>query len=384
MNRATLALLAIVAFAAAAPSARAEIRIKDITTVKGARGNELFGIGMVIGLNNTGGTDLATQQVAIDMLRKLDVTTAIARQSLLDNVFKSPNIALVGVTAELPPFAHKGSKLDVVVSVIGGGASLEGGTLIRTPLAGSDGQVYAVTQGQLSIGGARTRGANNGQLNHPTVARVPGGAFVEKEVLGEIQHNGIVQLLLRGPDYSTSSQISQAINRNFPTCATAMDQAMVRVRVPTGFTSRVTEFIAEIGLLTVAPDTPARIVINERTGTVSVGENVRVSPTTIYHANMVINPNLTSVSPQTSRSSPAPLPNPPSLRSPPDPDESLTVPIPPSPDDEPQNRNRQAKFYTVGELVRVLNALGATPKDLISIFQSLEKLGALHAELVIM
>lgn len=372
------ALLAVIVGGAAA---RADVRIKDITTVEGARGNELLGVGLVVGLNNTGGTDLATQQMAIDMLRRLDVSTVIARQSLLDNVFKSNNIAMVTVTAELPEFARKGSKLDVVVSAFGGVTSLEGGTLIRTPLSGSDGQVYAVAQGPLSIGGFRVRGVSNGQLNHPTNARIPGGAFVEREALGEINQNGVVRLLLREPDYSTSAKISQAINQQFPAAAKAINPGMVQIRVPVGMTSRVTDFVGEVGLLTVTPDAPARVVINERTGTVVVGHNVRVTATSITHANFVINPNMSSALPPGSRGAPVPIPNPPSLLTPPEPDGGPGVPPPP---DERSSPARSEQTYTVAELVRVLNSLGATPRDLIAIFQILKQSGSLHAELVVM
>lgn len=380
MNRRLKFLIVSLAVISVGIPARADVRIKDITTVEGARGNELLGVGLVVGLNNTGGTDLATQQMAIDMLRKLDVSTVIARQSLLDNVFKSNNIAMVTVTAELPEFARKGSKLDVVVSAFGGVTSLEGGTLIRTPLSGSDGQVYAVAQGPLSIGGFRVRGANNGQLNHPTNGRIPGGAFVEREALGEINQNGVVRLLLREPDYSTSAKISQAINQQFSGSAKAINPGMVQIRVPTGMTTRVTEFVGEIGLMTVAPDAPARVVINERTGTVVVGHNVRVTATSINHANFVINPNMSSASPPNGRNGAVPVPNSPSLLTPPAPD---SVPLPPPPE-ERGTPAQVERTYTVAELVRVLNALGATPRDLIAIFQILKQSGALHAELVVM
>lgn len=381
MNRLFRLLAALLAVFVGGATARADVRIKDITTVEGARGNELLGVGLVVGLNNTGGTDLATQQMAIDMLRKLDVSTIIARQSLLDNVFKSNNIAMVTVTAELPEFARKGSKLDVVVSAFGGVTSLEGGTLLRTPLSGSDGQVYAVAQGPLSIGGFRVRGANNGQLNHPTSGRIPGGAFVEREALGEINQNGVVRLLLREPDYSTSAKISQAINQQFQAAAKAINPGMVQIRVPVGMTSRVTEFVGEIGLLTVSPDAPARVVINERTGTVVVGHNVRVTATSINHANFVINPNMSSASLPGSRGAPVPIPNPPSLLTPPEPNGGPGVPPPP---DERSSPARSEQTYTVAELVRVLNSLGATPRDLIAIFQILKQSGSLHAELVVM
>jgi flagellar P-ring protein precursor FlgI len=244
--------------------------------------------------------------------------------------------------------------------------------------------VYSVAQGQVSIGGFRVRGANNGQLNHPTVARIPGGAFVEREALGEINQNGLVRLLLRDPDYATSAKISQAINERFPGASKTVDAGTVQIRIPLALTRRVTEFVGEVGLLSVMPDTAAKVVINERTGTVIVGHNVRVSAVAIAHGNLVIKPNMSVVSPSAG-SSALPLPNPPSLLSPPkeEDERSGPLPVPPAPDDKPQTFHRIDQSYTVSELARILNALGVTPRDLISIFESLKDSGALHAELVI-
>ncbi|TXT27401.1 MAG: flagellar P-ring protein (basal body P-ring protein) [Planctomycetota bacterium] len=378
-------LIAVTALIVGGSTSRAEVRIKDITTVEGARGNQLYGVGLVVGLNNTGARNLSTQQMAIDMLRKVEMSTTIARQSLLDNVFKSTSISKVWVTAELPEFARKGSKLDVVVSVLDDATSLEGGTLVLTPLRGADGEVYAVAQGQVSIGGFRVRGANNGQLNHPTVGRIQGGAFVERAALGEINQNGLVQMLLRDPDYSTSAKISEAINERFPGASKTVDAGTVQIRIPAPFTRRVTEFVGEVGLISVMPDTAAKVVINERTGTVIVGHNVRVSAVAIAHGNLVIKPNMSVVSPPAAGGAARQLPNPPSLLSPPkEEDERFgSLPVPPAPDDKPQTFHRIDQSYTVSELARILNALGVSPRDLISIFESLKDSGALHAELVI-
>lgn len=385
MTRVARLLLVVLFLIAGSATSRAEVRIKDITSVEGARGNHLFGVGLVVGLNNTGARSLATQQMAIDMLRKLELSTTIARQSLLDNVYKSQNISQVWVDAELPDVARKGSKLDVVVSIADDATSLEGGRLIFTPLKGADGEVYAVAAGSVSIGGVRVRGANNGQLNHPSVGRIQGGAYVEREVLGEINQNGIVRLLLHDPDYSTSAKISQAINERFPGAAKTVDKGVVQIRIPTTYTRRVTEFVGEVGLLSIMPDTTAKVIINERTGTVVVGHNVRVSGIGITHRNLVINPNMSAVPRPTAGSSALPLPNPPSLLSPPQAENNRfePLPIPPSPDDSPSPLRQIDRTYTVSELARVLNALGATPQDLIAIFEGLRDAGALHAELVI-
>lgn len=388
MSRSIHSLIATVLLVAFVASARADVRIKDITSVEGARGNQLYGLGLVVGLNNTGARALSTQQMGIDMLRKMEVTTKIARQSLLDNVFKSTSIAAVMVTAEIPEFARKGSRLDVVVSVLDDATSLEGGTLILTPLKGADGEVYAVAQGQVSIGGFRVRGAgNSGQLNHPTVGRIQNGAITEREALGEIDQNGYVRLLLREPDFSTSSTISKAINERYPASAKTVDAGTVQIRVPLEWCRRVPEFVGEIGLLPITPDTPARVIINERTGTVIVGHNVRVSAVAIAHGSLVIKPNTAVVPPLGGGDSgPTALPNPPSLLTPPKEGEERIPPpaVPPLPTDKPNSIHRIEQTYTVSELARVLNALGVSPRDLIAIFQALKQSGALHAELVLM
>lgn len=370
---------------AGSEASRAEVRIKDITTVDGSRGNHLFGVGLVVGLNNTGARSLSTQQVATDMLRKMEISSTIARQNLLDNVYKSQNISMVWVDAELPDVARKGSKVDVVVSIADDATSLSGGRLILTPLQGVDREVYALASGSVSIGGANARGANNGQANHPSVGRIQGGAFVEREVLSEINQNGFVRLLLQDPDYSTSSKITQAINERFPASTKTVDKGVVQIRIPASFTRRVTEFVSEVGLLMVDPDTTAKVIINERTGTVVVGHNVRVSGIGITHRNLVINPNMSPGLRPSTNASALPVPNPPSLLPPPKEGEERFggLPVPPAPDDRLSSQSPANRTYTVAELARVLNALGATPQDLIAIFEGLRDSGALHAELVI-
>lgn len=385
MLRATLSWLPFVVLLSFVTNSRAEVRIKDVTSIEGARGNQLYGLGLVVGLNNTGARSLATQQQAIDMLRRMEVTTKIARQSLLDNVYKASSIAMVIVTTEIPEFARKGSRLDVVVSVADDASSLEGGTLILTPLRGADGEVYAVAQGQVSIGGFRVRGAgNSGQLNHPTAGRIPNGAIVEREALGQIHQNGIVRLLLREPDFATASAITKAINERFAHVAATIDAGTVQLRIPLEKSRHVPEFVSEVGLLPILPDTPARVIINERTGTVIVGNHVRVSAVAIAHGNLVIKPNTAVIPPP---GSPTPLPNPPPLVSPPKESDEGRLPLPPAPqhfEDKPQTFVRVEQTYTVAELARILNALGVSPRDLIAIFQALKQSGALHAELVIM
>ncbi|MBM4076058.1 MAG: hypothetical protein FJ267_10475, partial [Planctomycetes bacterium] len=192
-NRIRISMQSLLTVAMSVAICRAEVRIKDITTIEGDRPNQLTGVGLVVGLNGTGAKSASTQQAVIDMLRKFDVTTKIARQSQEDNVYQSKNIAMVIVTADLPAFARKGSRIDVAVSIVDDATSLEGGTLLMTPLRGADGATYAVASGANSIGGFRVRqSGTGGQQNHPTVSRIPRGATVEREELGHIDLGGFV------------------------------------------------------------------------------------------------------------------------------------------------------------------------------------------------
>jgi flagellar P-ring protein FlgI len=371
---------------------RADVRIKDITEVEGARSNQLNGIGLVIGLNGTGSKSLATHQMAIDMLRRKNLTTKIARQSQTDNVFKSTSVSMVAVTAELPPYSRKGSRLNVMVSVIDDATSLEGGTLMFTPLEGADSEVYATVQGSVSIGGFNVRTTGAGiQKNHPTVGRVQGGGLVEKQALGQIDQGGVVRLLLRNSDYSTAKAIVQAINQRFPASANAVDPGTIQVRIPLTFARELPSFVNEIGLLKVTPDAPARVVINERTGTVIVGHQVRISAASFNHANLSIKPNVT-IAPSADEFGLAPLPRASSPQRDAAGDEiddilSALRPreLPRGPQSVvPLRPSNVDQTFTVDELARVLNALGVSPRDLIAIFQALAESGLLHAELVFM
>ena len=384
-----LSLASIVALSA---TCGAEVRVKDITSIEGARSNPLYGLGLVVGLNGTGARSLVTQQLAIDVLKKLEVNSQLARQSQLDNVYKSNNIATVMVTAKLSAFARKGSELDVLVSVADDSQSLEGGTLILTPLRGADGEIYAVAQGPLSIGGFRVRtSGTGGQVNHPTVARALNGATVEKEALGQIDQGGVVRLLLRDADYSTAKSIMQAINEIHPSSAKTIDAGVIQIRVPAQRRLDVPDFVSEIGLLKILPDTPARVVINERTGTVIVGHQVRISSIAIAQGNLVIKPNVSVAADATAALPGEPLAllpgQPPRDDS--DPVDDVLDALRPRPlpnstaGDIPLSLHKIEQTFTVAELARVLNALGVSPRDLIAIFQALKESGALHADLVV-
>lgn len=363
--------LAIAAFLlAVATPASAQVRIKDITDVAGARPNQLFGFGLVVGLDGTGSRSTFTQQVAVDMLQRMGVTTQIFSQLPSETVMRSTSISAVMVVAELGPFARKGSKTDVTVSVMDDARSLQGGTLLLTPLRGADGQVYAVAQGPLSIGGfSVTVQASGVQKNHLNVGRIPNGAIVEKEAPGEVLCEGRAKLLLKDPDFNTARLIAKSINEKYAGVATALDPGAVLVTPPCDPKKTPTQFLAEIGLFDVRPDIPARVVINERTGTVVSGENVSISTTAVAHGNLFIGVGTT-----VAISQPAPLSG------------GGTVVVPQTQVAAGEERRRVIvvpKATTVAEVARALNALGVTSRDLIAIFQTMKQAGALHAELVI-
>jgi flagellar P-ring protein precursor FlgI len=369
-------VVAVVAAALAAGPAVAAVRIKDITDFEGARPNQLFGMGLVVGLENTGGRGLFTQQVAVDMLQRLAQGPRIVAVATNDPVYKSGNVSVVMVTAELGPFTRKGSRIDVVVSVADDATSLQGGTLILTPLRGVDGVDYVVAQGSLSIGGfiftAPTGGATplaSVQKNHPTVGRIPGGALVEREARGDGICHGQVRLLLKEPDYNTARCITRVLNAKFPDSAVTLDAGAVAVTVPRASCTDPVAFVADLGSLEVNPDMPARVVINERTGTIVAGEQVRISTVAVAHGNLSI---VTSTDFSASQALPFAGGRTEVL-----PEADIRV------NEQGGSLIIVPRTATVADLARALNALGATPRDLITIFQAIKQAGALHAELMI-
>lgn len=362
-----LVVAALVGLVFAAPAA-AQIRIKDITDVAGARKNQLVGFGLVVGLDQTGSRSTFTQQVAVDLLQRQGVATGIFSQLPSESVLRSTSISAVMVTAEIGPFVRRGGTIDVTVSTLDDTRSLQGGTLVLTPLRGVDGEVYAVAQGPLSIGGfSVTAQASGVQKNHLNVGRIPNGATVEKEAPGEVLVHGRVTLLLREADFNTSRLIAKTINDRFPGVASPVDPGQV-VLCPAPDPHRTpTQFVAEVGLMEVRPDVPARVVINERTGTVVAGEHVGISTTAVSHGNLYI-----GVSTTTTVSQPNPLAG------------GGTVVVPQTTVSAAEERRRMIvlpQATTVAEVARALNALGVTPRDLIAIFQAIKQAGALHAEL---
>ncbi len=357
-------LLAVVA------PARAAARIKDITDLEGARSNQVYGFGLVVGLEGTGARSRFTQQVAVDMMKRLCVNSKIAFQQLTDNTFVSNNISAVMVTAEIGPFARIGSRLDVTVSILDDATSLQGGTLLFTPLHGADGVVYAIAQGPLSVGGFLFGGAAaSAQKNFVSVARIPGGALVEHEARGEVLCKGRVHLLLKNADYATARSIAAVINQWAPGHALPLDAGTVEVVVPPALHSHAVSFLSDMGNLEVLTDSPARVVINERTGTVVAGENVKIATVAIAHGNLAI---VIRQMPQVSQ---------PNAFS-----QGRTVVVPRTQmgvTEQPAQVLIAPQTVTVADLARALNALGVSPRDLISIFQAIKQAGALQAELVI-
>ena len=369
----TLALLA-----AAVPAARAAgTRIKDITEFEGARANQLTGVGLVVGLENTGGRSLFTQQVAVDMLQRFRINTLINSNSNLAPVYRAFSASVVAVTTEIGPYTRRGSKVDVLVSVMDDALSLQGGTLIFTPLRGADDVVYAVAQGPLSIGGFQftvpagtSTPLASAQKNHPTVGRIPGGAIVERESRGDIVCNGTVRLLLRVPDFTTACAIARVINGRFPRSAVPLDAGTVQVFVPRERLNDIVCWAGEVGQLEVTPDVVARVVINERTGTIVAGKDVQIDTVAVAQGNLAI---LTSDEPFASQ---------------PPPFSGGTTAILPRPRIGVTEQGGALRVLersaTVSDLARALNALGVTPRDMISIFQAIKQAGALNADLIIM
>ena len=344
------------------------VRIKDIADIKGVRQNQLVGYGLIVGLNGTGDSDSAifTVQSMASMLEKMGVTVK-AEDIEVDNV------AAVMVTADLPPFARSGSRIDVLVSSIGDAENLQGGTLLFTPLKAADQQVYAVAQGPISTGGFAVSGDSGSgvQKNFPTVGRVVNGALIEKEIPNKFNQKQSLTLALHSPDFTTSTRVARAINIAFyDEIARTHDAGTIEVKVPDKYMGNVVAMVTLIESLGVTPDTISKVIINERTGTVIMGENVRISTVAIAHGNLSI-----EIKEDTRVSQPLPF----------SPGGETVV----TPDSNVQVQEGNNPIYLVNSgisiaaVVKALNALGVSPRDLIAIFQALKAAGALQAELEI-
>ncbi|MDJ0835298.1 MAG: flagellar basal body P-ring protein FlgI [Acidobacteriota bacterium] len=347
-------------------SAQAQVRLKDIASIEGVRPNVLTGFGIVVGLNGTGDKDQTrfTTQALANALAKSGI-------SLAASSIKVKNVALVLVQAELPPFARSGSRIDVTASSTGDAQSLQGGTLLLTELKGLDGQTYALAQGPLSIGGFGAGGGGSSvTVNHLTVGRVPNGAMVEREVTFDFLAEGRVRYILDQSDFTTMDRAVTAINRLLGArYARSLNPRIMEVIIPPEQTADTIAFISRLENLTIRPDTAARIVINERTGTIVIGENVKVDRVAIAHGSLTIQiqtENIAVPSPGAFRPADTVIET----------NQITTV------DQGGDARVMIAdEGVSLGSIARTLNALKVSPRDIIAIFQALKEAGAIHAEL---
>jgi flagellar P-ring protein precursor FlgI len=348
-------------------SADAASRLKDIVTVEGVRDNMLVGYGLVVGLNGTGDSltnSPFTEKSLIGMLERLGINTR-------GTAMKTKNVAAVMVTATLPPFAAQGSRVDVTVSTLGDAKSLLGGTLLVTPLLGADGEVYAVAQGSIATGGFSAQGAAASVTKGvPTSGRIANGAIVEREIIFRLTDLASVRLSLRNPDFTTSRRVAEAINKFMKNpVAEAVDSSTVRMLVPDERRNDLVALMTEIEQLTVVPDQVARVVIDEQSGIIVMGENVRINTVAIAQGNLTIRVNET---PQVSQ------PNPLS-------EGGSTVVVPRTDINVSEGEGKQLALLKTGvslqDLVQSLNALGISPRDMITILQSIKSAGALQADL---
>lgn len=341
-------------------------RIKDIASFDGVRDNQLIGYGLVVGLNGSGDSDQTRfpVQSLVNVLERMGVTV-----NRSDITVK--NVAAVMVTATIHPFAKQGTTIDVLVSSLGDAKSLAGGTLLLSPLKGADGQVYAVAQGgvltnSFSYGGQ----AASAQKNHPTAGRVPSGALVEREIPNTLAGRNSLRLNLHQPDFTTATRMVAAINGKFLNRpASCSDPGAITLEIPPEYQGKIVEFVAKLELLEVQPDSPARVVLNERTGTIVMGDNVRISMVAVSHGNLTLSIKET---PQVSQ--PAPMSK----------GETKVVPRTTIKVSEGEGGLALVREgANIGDVVRALNALGVTPRDLIGILQSIKAAGALQAELTV-
>jgi flagellar P-ring protein precursor FlgI len=353
---------------AASTSADTTVRLRDVASLQGTAPVPLIGYGLVVGLNKTGDRrqTVFSAQTLANMLERFGVLVP-------GEQIKIENVAAVLVTAELPAFSRRGSRLDVTASSIGDARSLQGGTLLPTPMRGTDGTIYALAQGPLSLGGfGGGKGGNSVQVNHLTVGRVPAGGIIQAELASTVPGTGESILLTLGtPDFTNAARVADAINAEMgPGAANAIDAASVQVTVPANYRGALPNLMARLEPLPVTMGGQARIVINERTGTVVVGNEVRLGRAAVAHGNLSVR-----ISTKYNVSQPNPF-------SP----QGETVVVP---DEKVDVTEAEAKLITLEEgatldaVVRALNALGATPRDVIAILQAMKAAGALTAELVI-
>ncbi|RLB72274.1 MAG: flagellar biosynthesis protein FlgA [Deltaproteobacteria bacterium] len=340
-------------------------RLKDIAHIKGVRSNQMVGYGIVVGLAGTGDDTKKGKFASEAMANMFDKFGLSVDSSTID----LDNAAAVMLTAELPPFARNGSRIDVLVSSIGDAASLQGGTLMLTPLRGPDGRVYAMAQGPLSVGGFSLGGGGGKQAkNHPTVGRIANGGVVEREPPSTMFIDGKVILALSMPDFMTASRVAKTVNDTFQQeIAIPLDSGTIEVTPPSQKKEILIPFLAVIENLQVVPDTRARVVIDERTGTVVVGRNVMLDAVAVAHGDLSI-----QISAMPLVSQPPPFSSGETVVAV---EKQITV------EEEPGKLVAVPRGVNIDDLVKALNSIGVSPRDLIAIFQAIKASGALHAEL---
>jgi flagellar P-ring protein precursor FlgI len=359
-------LIASIALSAGIIGGAAAERLKDMTSIAGVRDNQLIGYGLVVGLDGTGDKTAFTIQSLRSMLTKLGVTVP-------PNVdLKSKNVAAVSLHTELPPFAKPGQRIDVTVSSIGEAKSLRGGTLLLSPLKGADGNIYAIAQGNIIVGGFGVSGNDGSSItvNVPSVGRVPGGATVERSVPTPFATGNSLTLNLHSPDFTTANRVVEAINATFGAgTAVAMDGSSIKVLAPLNVSQRVA-YVSELENILVTPaEAAAKIIINSRTGTVVIGNHVTVAPAAVTHGSLTVT---ISARPQVSQPEPF--------------SQGETVVVPQTEIEVAEENKRMFLFEpgtTLEEIVRAINQVGAAPGDLVAILEALKEAGALRANLVV-
>ncbi len=367
--RTCLAVLLALSLAAGPSSgADASTRLKDVAAIQGADPIQLIGYGLVVGLNKTGDRrqTIFSAQTLANMLQRFGIAVPAGQ-------LRIENVAAVLVTAELPAYARAGARVDVTASSVGDARSLQGGTLLATPLRGGNGQIYALAQGPLSLGGfGGGTGGNSVQVNHLTVGRVPAGGQVQLDAGGALPKGDSFMLALREPDFASAARIADAVNMELGASqASVVDPGSVQVKVPPQYAGALPNLMARLEMLQVATDSVARVAINERTGTVVVGGGVRIGAAAVAHGSLSVR-----ISTRYEVSQPAPF--------------SRVGDTQVVPNQQVDVRETDAQLVTLEEgttleaVVRALNALGATPRDIIAIMQALKAAGALKAEIVVL
>lgn len=346
--------------------AKMDIRVKDLADIEGVRSNELIGYGLVVGLNRTGDRvqqNLYARQTLQNLLERMGISTEVT-------TLKPENIATVMVTAKLPPFVRQGSKIDITVSSVGDARSLQGGTLILTPLKAINGEVYAIAQGSISIGGISAGGEGNSvEVNHPTVGRIPNGATVERSVPTAVAAGNQLTLVLRNEDFSTAAKLDSVINTKFGSgTARALDSRNVQVNLPAVYFENRVAFIAELESLRLTPEKIAKIIINERTGTIIMGREVRIASVAISQGSVTVR-----VGTEFDVVQPAPF------------SRTGETEVVPKTTVKVEDKKPESVILpdgaTVDEVVRGLRSLGVSARDIISILQAIKSAGAMNADL---